>query len=243
MKKLLPRLALAAAAMACMTVAQATVITFDSVIDTTLAPFAPLLGHNDEILTQGYWLDPWSTKATRQDGDLVGALIDGNDVVATCSGIVCPAGNPTQFLGIFNDAQLYFGQVGGGVFNLAQFSASFIAASGDAVPPLALILRVDGYSGATKVATQDFQLPGPVAGNYSFATYSVNAAYGSTLVDQVVMYGYNCNAAGSCARASDKAQFAVDNITVVPEPAEWLLMGLGLVAVGAVARRRSGQVA
>ena len=241
MKKFLPRRVIAAAAMACMTVAQATVITFDNTIDTTFAAFAPLLGHTDEIQTQGYWLDPWSTQSGRQAGDLVGALIAGNDVSATCSGIVCPTGNPTNFLGIFNDAQLYFGQLGGQTFKLTQFDASFIAASGDVVPPVSMILRVDGYSGATKVASQDFTLPGPAAAAYSFATYSVNATYSSTLVDQVVMYGYSCNAAGSCSRASDKAQFAIDNIAVVPEPAEWLLMVLGLAAVaGLVRSRRAG---
>jgi len=239
MKKML-KTTLAVAALAGMGAAQAAVITFDGLADSPLAPFMPLLGHNEEFYQSGMWIDPWSTKAGASAGDLVGALVNGSDLANTCVGVVCPSNNASTFYTALNDSQLYLGNVNGSKFQMASFDAGFVAASGDVIPPLALILRVDGYSGSTKIASQDFNVAGPTGGAYSFSTYAFNAAFMAAKIDQVVFYGYNCNAAGSCGRSSDKAQFALDNITTaVPEASTWMMMGLGLAAFGAFARRRN----
>lgn len=238
MKKLLPRLVIAAAVAACLGSVQASVITFDEVIDSSNAGFFPLMGHLDEFTTQGYWVDTFSTKAGRQPGDLVGALLDGSDLANTCAGLVCPTGNTSKFLAALNDGLPDIGRLDGGAFRLTQFDASFIAASGDAVPTTSLLLRVEGYSTSALLFQQDFFLPGPVNGAYNFATYALSTVNAETSVNDIAFRGFACNAAGSCSRALDKAQFAIDNFTV-PEPASWLLVGLQLVAMGALARRRA----
>lgn len=240
MKKLLPRLTLAAAATACAAASHAVVITFDAPIDSSLAAFAPLLTHDDEITTQAYFVNTLSTKAGAQPGDLVGALVDGSSLAATCVGLVCPTNNSTNFLAALNDGYLAIGRVDGVRTNLTGFSASFIAAPGAAVPALSLILRVDGLVGSTVASRQDFNIPGPTGGIYSFAAYSANAAFSTGAFDYVAIYGFACDAAGNCSRALDRAQFALDNVNVnaVPEPGQWLLMGLGLAGVGAATRRR-----
>jgi len=231
--------ALAAAVLCSVGAAQAALITFDGLADSPNAPFMPLAGHGDEFYQSGMWIDPWSTKAGRQLGDLVGAVVDGTDLASTCAFVVCPSNNATKFYTALNDSQLYLGNLSGKTFRMDQFDASFVAADGDVVPPLALVLRVDGYNGINLVAQQDFFVPGPKNGAYNFSHYNFSAAFAGTNIDQVVFYGYACNAAASCSRLTDKAQFAIDNIQTVPEPASYLLVGLAVAAAGYARRRRA----
>jgi len=239
MKKFLPRLAVAAAALLSMGAAQAVVIDFDQAINSSFAPFAPLLGHGDEIQTQGFFVDVYSTKAGAAAGDLVGALVDGTDLANMCQGLVCPSNNATRFLAVLNDGVPVIGRLDNTAFKITQLDASFIAASGDVVLPTSLLLRLIGYSGNTQMYSQDFFLPGPAAGAYSFATYSLSAANAAIGITELDIYGFACTTPTTCTRSLDKGQFALDNINAVPEPSEWLLMGLGLFAVGAVVRRRN----
>ena len=107
MKTFLLRLALVAAAAGCISAAQAKVITFDKGICTGFAPFAPLAGHFDEIQTQGFWVDPFSTKDGAIAGDLLGAIVEGRDVTATCAGVVWLTNKPTHFLAALSDGLHY----------------------------------------------------------------------------------------------------------------------------------------
>nr|WP_316641414.1 NF038120 family PEP-CTERM protein [uncultured Roseateles sp.] len=232
--------ALAIAALAGMGAAQSAVLTFDGTIDTTFAPFAPLLGHLDEIQTQGFWVDMYNTKAGAAAGDLVGALVNGADNAATCAGLICPSNNTSNYLAALNDGLPDIGRLDGKTFQVTKFDASFIAASGDVVLPTSLLLRVEGYSATALVFQQDFYLPGPSAGAYSFATYALSAANAATPIVDIAFRGYACTTATTCSRSLDKAQFALDNITTaVPEASTWMMMGLGLAAFGAFARRRN----
>lgn len=219
---------------------QAAGIGFEEPINSPFAPFAPLLTHNDEFYQGGYWLDTFSTKVGADDFDLVGSIVDGADVGNICGGIGCPTNNATNFFASLNDGYLALGRVDGQLFKISSLDASFIAAAGDNVLSTAMLLRVDGYLGNTRIGRTDIYLPGPVNGAYSFSTYSFGALFANTEFSEIDIYGFACTTVTTCTRSLDKAQFALDNLVVsVPEPSTWALMIAGLAAAVGAARRRS----
>jgi len=240
MKKYLPRLAVAAAALLSMGAAQSAVITFDGLSPSPLATNMPLLGDGDEFYQSGYFFAPFSNQPGALAGDLVGAIVDGADVANTCFSVACPTNNSTHFYTALNDGVLYMGSNSGAPFMLQGLSASFVGAAGDVFPSTTLILRAQGSKVGGGSLTASINLPGPVGGAFSFANYSFNPTFANTPMTAIFFFGLACNSGGSCsAFSSDKGQFALDNISVVPEPSEWLMLGLGLLAVGAVVRRRN----
>jgi hypothetical protein len=221
--------------------AQSAMVTFeDPIVADADAPFAPLYASGDAFLQSGFAFFTYSTKAGALPADLVGSMINGADLANTCAGLVCPTNNSTSFLGMLNDGHLEMYEGGGRAFKATKFDASFIAPVGEAVGSVSMILRAVGYVGSSAVYTQDFNLPGPTNGAYSFASYSLSASNASKYVTELDLFGFYCIGT-SCSRALDKAQFALDNIDVtpIPEPSTWMLMIGGLAAVVASRRRRA----
>jgi MYXO-CTERM domain-containing protein len=245
MKSFLSKSALAIAAMACVGAAQAAVIDFEEAISSPFAPFAPLFGHGDEFYQGEYWLDPFSNSAAAQAGDLVGALVDGTDLANTCFGITCPVNNASHFYAGLNDGALVMGSMfAGHTFKVNGFDASFVGAAGNALPGISGLLRLQGHKAdGSGSITQTYQLPGPdQAGNLNFFSYQTSGLFADTEFDYMYVFGFACNAAGSCsAFSSDLGQFAIDNInlTNIPEPTGLALAALGLVGVGATRRRQA----
>lgn len=230
-----------AAALGAFGVSHAAGIDFEEPVSSPFAPYAPLFTHGNEFYQGGFWLDTFSTKVGALDTDLVGALVDGSDVANICGGIGCPTNNLTNFFTSLNDGYLALGLQSGGLFRASKFDASFIAAAGDQVLSTAMLLRVDGYLGTTRVGRRDILLPGPVNGAYSFSSYSLGSLFAGTDITELDIYGFACTTLTTCTRSLDKAQFALDNINVVavPEPSTWALMIAGLAAAAGAVRRRS----
>lgn len=223
---------------------QAAVITFDQGLNTSFAPSVPFLTHGDVLHQGDYFVSTVSTKAGAAPGDLVGALVDSSDVSNVCLGLVCPTNNSSRFMAALNDGLPWLGRLDGGVFQLNSFDASFIAAEGDVVPPISLVLRVYGFTALAGAFFEDFLLPGPVNGGYSFQTFQTHGSLAGLDVVEVDFYGYACNSTGSCSRANNKAQFALDNINLinnnqVPEPGSLALVGVAFAALTGRRLRRA----
>jgi hypothetical protein len=224
--------------------ANAYVIDFESV-DQSGLQFGPNVVTDQEYVTQGNYgigaYDPNNSGAP--NGSLVASMMNAAD--ATCVA-ACPSGNPSNFFGSVNDGVVFAGALDGSTVNLTGFDAAFISGGGTG----SVYLVVEGDRDDHSYTYAEFLLPAiGTGGSTSFASFAIDAntqyAGGTgTFADAITeLYFYAIYCDGSCSLFStDRGQFALDNIalatTAVPEPSEWLLMALGLGAVGTSVRRR-----
>lgn len=247
MKSLSIRAAIAAAVLMGAGMSHATQITFDDGLDTSQQPFAPLLTHGVPLYQGGFLIGPASTVEGASDMDLVGSLVNGAELAATCAAVVCPTNNGSTFFASLDDSVLYLAEASdaGVPFMLGGFKASFLGNGIDAVPATgaAGVLRVLGVlADGSGTSIEDFELaPATLEGALSFSSYA--SAFASTPLVAAIFFAFRCDPLGQCTDAftDNKAQFAIDDIEVsaVPEPAGWAMAALGLVAL-CLARRRSG---
>ncbi len=227
-----------AAIAVCAGAAHAEMIDFEQPANS---PSAPFLTHGDVFLQGSYQFDAFSNASNAQFGDLVGAMVNGSDL-SLCFSVVCPSNNASTFYGALNDGAVAFSRMDGQSFAVNSFDASFIGGMGSAMPPVAGLLRLQGFTSTGATMSQTFQLAGPnTGGALGFGSYQTTGAFATTNFETVYAFGFACNAGGTCnAFSTDRGQFALDNISVtaVPEPETTAMFGLGLLAVGAAVRRR-----
>lgn len=204
--------------------AQADVLTFEQ-------PIAQPLIFNDDVLTFG----EYSVTAVNEVGGFAG-FVGKNDAFA---GPQNPVNNPTTYYTAFDDSYLFFAKTDNSMFKIKSFDASFIGAGLATYPSVSAVLYLAGFNGSTLVAEKQFDLAGPTNGNFNFATFDVGT-FSNLEFTNVLVAAFACDAAGACNRETNQANFALDNVvTFVPEPGSFALFGLGLLGLGAVARRRA----
>lgn len=227
--KLVKQLALAAA-LCTAGVAHAGVLNFEGAV-------SPFVFANETVTDGKYWM----TSLGGSDGGLTGMFINGADQADICAGseLKCPQNNGSTYYAALADSYLVFGLNSGNNFHLNSFSASFIGTGGDLTRGL-LLLQGFGQDGLALGGALQVALPSAVNGQYNFANFNLGGFFDEAYA-AVRFVGYGCNAAGNCYRNLNGSNFAIDNIVTsaeIPEPATFGLLGLGLLGMGALRRRK-----
>jgi hypothetical protein len=178
----------------------------------------------------------------------IGAVLDSTDPFS-CDVIGCPAGGNGNYLAILNDGGVQFthpGQLHG--FTISGLNFSFISpvpvGPGDYGQ---LVLSGTNWFGQSVSTTLAF--PGQNGNNqFVFGAAALDAAFRGNVFTNLTISACIYDVDSVCSNSVDspafnQAQFALDDVTLnaVPEPASFLLAGLGLAALGATRRRRAAR--
>ncbi len=226
MKKFV-NLALAIAAATACSAASAELITFESV--------AP------DIFDGGQsFVDGLTTMTVLGEG-FSGATVGAGDTFA-CDILTCPKGNDSSYYLGLNDGGLSVKYTAGNAIRLQGLDFGFVLPLPQAISGPVGRLQVTGVRMNGTLASISKEFSGQDAnGDYLFTHWNISGQFSKTDFKSIMFNACIYDIDGACSsQAENLAQFAIDNIAVaVPEPSTWLLMGLGLAGVGAIARRKS----
>lgn len=217
---------LAAAFLASQASANVGFITFDNI--------------NPDVFFGGDSFADGSAFMTALGGGFAGAVTDS----AGCSGsaIVCPVGNATQFYTGLNDGALMV-TLGEESLHMTSLDFGFVlpvpvSLSGSVGQ---LILAGVDADGNYTFLSKEFGLQDN-NGDYGFEHWALDSAFTNMAFKSVTLVACVYDVNGDCQNPSNnQAQFAVDNIGFLPEPASLALTGVSLFGLLAAGRRRQAR--
>jgi hypothetical protein len=215
--------------------ARADVITFDAQ--------RGLVGHNDSFAFDALLVRALSPVAGADDGALVGAFIDGSDA-DSCVNLLCAAGDASIYYAALDGSYLRLSTRAAGGVRLDGFDAAFLGQAGqDATAGAPGLIEIDGLRADGSVVVERFLLGAAGVDGYPFRAIRPSAAFSTTAFVDVTIFGYACAPDTGCtAFPSDRAQFALDNVSLVPEPGAAGMLGLGLAGLLGVYGRRAASL-
>lgn len=201
--------------------------------------------HYTDVLQHGaYTLKGESGLDDALPEDLVGGIMDGSRA-ADCQWLACPLNPEGKYYAGLNDGVMQMSRADNRAFSLKSLDASFIGAvKGAGGPEVAGVLRIQGFRADKTFESFDIELA-PDNKQFYFGNFSTGD-FGSKQFVSMAFFAFACDYSGNCsAFETNQGQFAIDNLNVsmapVPEPATYAMLGAGLLAVGAMSRRRKAE--
>ncbi|TFW29941.1 NF038120 family PEP-CTERM protein [Duganella callida] len=233
LKKTLTAATLGALALMGAASAMADTIDFESQSPT-------VYGGTETFTEGGYSFLVIDSTASETGMGFAGAIGQGSNPYQ-CDIAACPTGNSSNYYIGTNDGSLQIARSDGKAFRLSSLDYAFL-------PPIDNLgsysfgqLTITGNTVNGPVSAS-FDFPTLIGGQSPFLTASLQSQFGNTLFSSVTIGSCVFTDALSCVSpAGNQAQFAIDNLVLaaVPEPETYAMLGLGLAAIGLVARRRA----
>ncbi|GAA4030690.1 NF038120 family PEP-CTERM protein [Actimicrobium antarcticum] len=179
------------------------------------------------------------TMSVLGDG-FAGAILDGADPYA-CFIAACPVGNSSHYYAGLNDSTISFARSDAGGFKMTSLDFAFLAPVTGNIFGGVGRLQLSGVTQAGGLFSLSRDFPEQINGAYAFSTWALGPTFSSAIFRSVSVNACLFDGEGGCVLPSgNQAQFALDNVNVsaVPEPATYAMMGLGLMVLAGAARRR-----
>ena len=226
--------ALLAATLSIGSVAHAGVLDFEGKPQTFDGkPQSAFVTSNKPIAIGDYWMEAYGGEL---EGDLVGAFVNGSEP-ETCMTGNCPVNNASHYYTGLDNGYFYFGRNDNTSFRLDGLNASFVGAGQESFPDMAGMLVLQGFDakGEELGPMVRLGLAGPNDGQFSFEHFNLGKL--NDYYSFVLVFGLECDDTGKCFRGG-MANFAIDDISTIPEPGSLALFGLGMGGLALASRRR-----